>query len=81
MFAVWTNVSLQAEVIQTPECIILVHSPATPPCVYGEGPRSRRTAALRVIILPYYEDGQFFFSFFRVTEHRWNEIDRGKLQY
>jgi hypothetical protein len=56
--------------------------------VCGEGPRSRsygRTAALRLIMQPYDEDEekdeQFFFSFFQVTEHRWNEIDRGKPKY
>jgi hypothetical protein len=51
----------------------------------GEGPRSRsygRTAALRLIVQPCDEDeekdDEFFFSFFLVMEHRWNEIDRGK---
>jgi hypothetical protein len=47
--------------------------------VYGEGPRSRcygRTAALRFIVQPC--DGND--SFFRVMEHRWNEIDRGKTE-
>jgi hypothetical protein len=24
---------------------------------------------------------QFFFSFFQVMGHRWNEIDRGKAKY
>jgi hypothetical protein len=27
------------------------------------------------------KDDPFFFSFFQVLEHRWNEIDRGKLKY
>jgi hypothetical protein len=27
------------------------------------------------------KDDQFFFLFFRVMEHRWNEIDRGKPKY
>jgi hypothetical protein len=43
-----------------------------------EGPRSRcygRTAAFRLFMQPYDEDKQFS-SFFRVVEHRWNEIDR-----
>jgi hypothetical protein len=54
----------------------------------GDGPRSRsygRTAALRLIVQTYEEDeeknDQFFFSFFQVMEHRWNEIDRGKPKY
>jgi hypothetical protein len=52
-------------------------------CFYGEGPRSRcyeRTAALRFIVQSCDEDDQFP-SFFCVTEHRWNEIDRGKPKY
>jgi hypothetical protein len=50
----------------------------------GEGPRSRcygRTAALRLMVQPSDEEDRFFFSFFRVMEQRWNEIDRGKLKY
>jgi hypothetical protein len=50
--------------------------------VCGEGPRSRcyvRTAALRLIVQPCNKN--FFFSFFRVMEHRWKEIDRGKPKY
>jgi hypothetical protein len=55
---------------------------------YGEGLRSRcygHTAALRLIVQPYDEDEeknyQFFFSFFQVMEHGWNEIDRGEPKY
>jgi hypothetical protein len=50
-------------------------------------PRSRsygRTAALRLIVQPCDEDEEKddqFFLFFQVTEHRWNEIDRGKPKY
>ena len=51
-----------------------------------EGPRSRcygRTAALRLIVQPCDEveekADQFFI--FRLMEHRWNEIDRGKPKY
>jgi hypothetical protein len=31
-------------------------------------------------VQPYDEDDQFF-SFFRVIEHPWNEIDKGKPKY
>jgi hypothetical protein len=51
---------------------------------YGEGPRSRCygcTAALRLIVQPCDEDDSFFFPFFEVMEHRWNEIERGKPKY
>jgi hypothetical protein len=48
-------------------------------------PRSRyyrRIAALRFIVQPCDENYQFyFFSFFRVMEHRWTETDRGKPKY
>jgi hypothetical protein len=50
----------------------------------GEGPRSRcygGTAAFRLIVQPCDEDDIFFFSFFRVMELRWLEIDSGKLKY
>jgi hypothetical protein len=63
----------------------------------GERPRRRcyrRTAYLRLIVQPCDEDEEnddevlklirmmiSFFSFFQVTEHRWNEIDRGKPKY
>jgi hypothetical protein len=43
-------------------------------------PRSRyygRTAALRLIV-QLCDEGD---SFFRVMEHRWNEMDRGKPKY
>jgi hypothetical protein len=55
-------------------------------CVCVEGPRSRcygRTAALRLVVQPCDEAARsvFFFSFFQVMEHRWNEIDRGKPKY
>jgi hypothetical protein len=43
----------------------------------GEGPCSRcygRTAALRFFV-------PFFFSFFQVMDHQWNEIDRKKPKY
>jgi hypothetical protein len=49
----------------------------------GEGPRSRcygRTAALRLIVQPCDKD-DYFFSFFRVMEYRWNEIYREKPKY
>jgi hypothetical protein len=40
---------------------------------------------LRLIVQPCEEDegkdDWFFFSFFRVIEHRWNEIDRRKPKY
>jgi hypothetical protein len=39
-----------------------------------------RTADWRLIVHPCDED-QFFFPFFRVMEHRWNGIDRGKPKY
>jgi hypothetical protein len=45
----------------------------------GEGPRSRRFAALRFIVQPY--DDDYFFSFLRVMEYRWNETDRRKPKY
>jgi hypothetical protein len=48
-----------------------------------EGPRSRcygHTAALRLIVQPC-DEVDYFFSFFRVMEHRWNEINRGKPKY
>jgi hypothetical protein len=54
---------------------------------FEKGPAARcygRTAALRLIVRPCDEDeekDQFFFSFFRVTEQLWNEIDRGKPKY
>jgi hypothetical protein len=53
-------------------------------CVCSEGPRSRyygRNAALRLIVQPCDEGDSFFFSFFLVIEHRWNEIDREKPKY
>ena len=58
----------------------------SPSCFFffSEGPRSRcygRTAALRLIVQPCDKDGQFFFSFFHVMEHMWNESDRGKPKY
>jgi hypothetical protein len=53
----------------------------------GEGPRSRsygRTAALRLIMQLYDEDEEKddqFLLFFKVMEHRWNEIDRERPKY
>jgi hypothetical protein len=53
----------------------------------GEGPRSRSygsTAALSLIVQPSDEDEEKddrYFSFFKVMEHRWNEIDMGKSKY
>jgi hypothetical protein len=53
----------------------------------SEGPRSRRygrTAALKLLVQPCDEDDDdyyYFFVLFLVTEHRWNEIDRGKPKY
>jgi hypothetical protein len=41
----------------------------------------RRTAVLRLIVQSCDEDDWFFFSFFHVMKHRWNEIDRVKLKY
>jgi hypothetical protein len=51
---------------------------------FYEGPRSRcygHTAALMLIVQPCDVSDYFFFSFFHVMEHRWNEIDRGKPKY
>jgi hypothetical protein len=51
--------------------------------IFFGGPRSRcygHTAALRLIVQPCDED-DYFFTFFRVMEHRWNELDRGKPKY
>jgi hypothetical protein len=45
-------------------------------------PRSRRyarTATLRLIVQHCDEDD--YFSFFRIMEHRWNEVDREKPKY
>jgi hypothetical protein len=42
------------------------------------------TAALRLIVQPCDEDEEkadHFFPLFRVMEHRWNDIDRGKQTY
>jgi hypothetical protein len=39
------------------------------------------TAASRLIVQPCEEHDWFFFSFFLVMEHRWNEIDRGNPKY
>jgi hypothetical protein len=45
-----------------------------------KGPAADATDALRLIVQPYDED-DYFVSFFRVMEHRWNEIDRRKPKY
>jgi hypothetical protein len=53
------------------------------PLFEREGPRSRRygrTAALRLILQSCDED-DYFLSFVRVKEHRWNEPERGKPKY
>jgi hypothetical protein len=53
--------------------------------LFIEGSRSRcyrRTPALRLIVQHGDEDDEvFFFCFFILMEHRWNEIDRGKPKY
>jgi hypothetical protein len=51
--------------------------------LFSEGPRIRlygHTSVLRLIVQPCGEDDQFI-SFFSITEHRWNETDRGKPTY
>jgi hypothetical protein len=51
---------------------------------FCEGPRSRYyrpTAAWGLLCNPVMKMISFFFSFFLVMEHRWNEIDRGKPKY
>ena len=61
---------------------------ATRQSFFLEGLRNRyygRTAALRLIVQPVMKMKRkmisFFFSFFQVMEHRWNESDRGKPKH